>query len=140
MACAAKNARGEPCQANPLRGSEYCATHDPANKEKMTRARSKGGSNVKPIALHEVGEPPVTYERLREVVAESIQGVRCAELSAQQAEAVCKLAKVQMELIGRCIGDQPGRGRPGVRSKVGEQPTAEELTAQITKQAASLPS
>src|SRR6266498_3108894 len=41
--CKARNDRGEPCRAAPLRGSEYCIFHDPEHAEVVQEARRAGG-------------------------------------------------------------------------------------------------
>ena len=33
--CKGRNERGEPCQAAPLRGGEFCVFHDPEHAESM---------------------------------------------------------------------------------------------------------
>jgi hypothetical protein len=41
--CHAMNAAGEPCQAEPLKGSEYCVWHDPDLAERRKEWSLRGG-------------------------------------------------------------------------------------------------
>lgn len=43
--CIARNANGEPCQAQPVRPSGYCWFHEPAIAEERARKRREGGAN-----------------------------------------------------------------------------------------------
>lgn len=43
--CIARNATGDPCQAQPVRPSGYCWFHDPAIAEERERKRREGGAN-----------------------------------------------------------------------------------------------
>lgn len=44
-ACKATNARGEPCGAPALEGSDFCFWHDPAKAKARAAARQKAGRN-----------------------------------------------------------------------------------------------
>jgi hypothetical protein len=41
--CKARNDKGRPCQAAPLRDSDYCVFHDPEHAETVAAARQAGG-------------------------------------------------------------------------------------------------
>ena len=41
--CKARNDRGDPCRAAPLRGGDYCVFHDPEHAEVVQEARRAGG-------------------------------------------------------------------------------------------------
>ena len=43
--CAAMRADGEPCGADPQKGSDYCYMHDPKRARERTEARKRGGIN-----------------------------------------------------------------------------------------------
>ena len=45
--CKARNDRGEPCRAAPLRGGDYCVFHDPEHAEVVQEARRAGGQRRK---------------------------------------------------------------------------------------------
>lgn len=55
--CAAKNARGEPCQAYALTGSRFCWHHAPERAADRAAAHSKGGKARHGRRLN-IGEPP----------------------------------------------------------------------------------
>lgn len=43
--CKATNAKGEPCGAGAMRGSDYCFWHDPTKAKERAEARKKAGHN-----------------------------------------------------------------------------------------------
>jgi hypothetical protein len=43
--CQARNDRGEPCRAHPLRDSDFCLLHDPEQADAVQEARRLGGRN-----------------------------------------------------------------------------------------------
>src|SRR3954469_9720166 len=45
--CKARNDKGQPCQAAPLRDSDYCVFHDPEHAETVAAARQAGGQRRK---------------------------------------------------------------------------------------------
>jgi hypothetical protein len=45
--CKARNDKGQPCGATPLRDGEYCVFHDPEHAEVVQEARRAGGQRRK---------------------------------------------------------------------------------------------
>jgi hypothetical protein len=45
--CKARNDRGEPCRASPLRESDFCVFHDPDYADTVQEARRAGGQRRK---------------------------------------------------------------------------------------------
>lgn len=43
MKCKAKTTNGQPCQAQAIKGSAFCFTHDPASGAARAKARKRGG-------------------------------------------------------------------------------------------------
>jgi hypothetical protein len=45
--CKARNDKGQPCAARPMRDSDYCVFHDPEHAEVVLEARRAGGQRRK---------------------------------------------------------------------------------------------
>ena len=43
MKCKAKTTKGQPCQAQAIKGDKFCFIHDPAQGVKRAQARKRGG-------------------------------------------------------------------------------------------------
>ena len=101
-ACKGRNERGEPCQAAPLHGRDYCVFHDPDHAESMQDARRLGGQRRR-----REGALGAAYDfdglatlpeirRLVEVAAFDILGL---ENSISRARALAYLAQVAATLF-----------------------------------------
>lgn len=90
MLCKANTVAGDPCQARPMQGSDYCYLHDPAVSEDEKRdARSRGGKENQITVISP--QPPLKLKSARDAVVlleETINGVRSGELDVKVANCL----------------------------------------------------
>src|SRR3989344_6697519 len=75
---------GNPCEANSLKGSDYCFSHDPTTQEAKLLAVTKGGLNRK---LYEVYGEPLTLEEpsdIKKLLSNVINGIWTGTIPASQ--------------------------------------------------------
>jgi hypothetical protein len=70
--CHATNAAGEPCQAMPLKGGEYCAWHDPDLAERRKEWSLRGGKGKSNSAR--------ARKRLKRLELEDVDAALCTAL------------------------------------------------------------
>ena len=82
---------GNPCEAVPVSGSEYCFFHDPKMREEHQQATSKGGS----ARQFKGGLPPVAIDKPEDVctlLAQTINELRAGDIPPQVANSIGYLA------------------------------------------------
>lgn len=70
--CHATNAAGEPCQAEPLKGGEYCIWHAPSFAERRREWSLRGGKGKANVAR--------AKKRLKRLDLDDIDGALCRAL------------------------------------------------------------
>lgn len=70
----------EQCNSFTLKGSNYCFSHDPKNKEEKQKAVVKGGKALKKVKLNLPVVPIRTPDDVISVLEETINLVRSGEL------------------------------------------------------------
>ena len=71
QACAALNARGEPCRAGAKQGMSYCYLHDPERRLEAAAARAKGGkhrSKPKPAPPIDLSTPELQRRAIEQTI------------------------------------------------------------------------
>lgn len=90
MFCKALTSTGEPCQARPMQGDEYCYLHNPAISEEEKRdARSRGGKENQIIIKTPL--PPLKLTNPKDVIAlleDTINAVRGGEMDVKIANCL----------------------------------------------------
>lgn len=67
--CKAKKADGTPCQAQALKGSVFCISHDPSSGAKMAAARRKGGQRIRVAHAGDTAKLPASVRTLEDVLS-----------------------------------------------------------------------
>lgn len=100
MKCAYVKADGEHCQANSMKNSEFCFSHNPATKEKHALAVVKGGKMSRRNRLNLPSVPVRNPEDVINVLEEAINGVRSGVIPPNIANTlafICSHALRAME-------------------------------------------
>lgn len=90
MKCEFTKDDGQPCEANALKGSDFCYHHDPdISDEEKRDAQSRGGANraltlQNPLPPLEIAEPNDAVL----LVADTIKRVRAGELDIRTANCL----------------------------------------------------
>ena len=90
--CKAISASGKPCRGRPLRGSDYCFTHDPANAKKRAQARRLGGQRSR--IGHSAAQLPAqvrTLDQAREILEYTLAEIEPHENSIARARVLIAL-------------------------------------------------
>ena len=94
MKCKDTKANGENCEANALKGSEFCYFHNPdISDEEKREAQTRGGANraltiANPLPALQIKEPKDTITLL----TDTINRVRAGELDIRVANSLGFLA------------------------------------------------
>lgn len=105
MRCKGKTKSGKRCSANALKGSKYCFYHDPARKNDLRAAQSKGGktSNKWPGVLFLPAETPdvdlKTPDDVRLLISDTISRLRRGEVHPDIASKIGYLAQVGLRSL-----------------------------------------
>jgi hypothetical protein len=98
MKCKFIKTNGETCNANPIKGSEYCFSHDPDKKEDKKKAVIKGGKNRRTIAEYGKTMKLETAKDIKKLIGETINLVWTGQMPANQpANSIGFLARVFLD-------------------------------------------
>lgn len=90
---------GEQCNAKPIKGSQYCFSHNPDTKIEKHLAVVKGGLNSKKVNLNLT---PLSIKEAKEVahlLEDTINGVRSGEIPPNIANTIGYLAGHALKAI-----------------------------------------
>ena len=93
--CAATNANGKPCEAQPVRPSGYCWWHCPDASEERDRKRREGGANRsnKRRAAKALPSAAMTPTELQTFLSVVMKGTAAGRLDKGIAHAVAALGR-----------------------------------------------
>ena len=96
--CAATNAAGSPCSAQPVRPDGFCYWHAPAVAAERAAARRKGGANRSNTARAKRQLPAgvLTADELRGLVGLTIRGVLTNRIEPGVGNSVANLARAYL--------------------------------------------
>ncbi len=100
--CKARNDKGEPCQAAPIRESDYCFFHDPEHADAMKEARRLGGMRRRKEATLAVAydfEGLEEIPEIRRLVQVAAMDALSLENSLGRVRALGYLAPVAASLL-----------------------------------------
>ena len=100
--CKARNEKGEPCRAAPLRESDFCVFHDPEYTETVQEARRAGGQRRKrevTIATAFDFEGLVSVPEIRRLVEVAAFDALGLENNISRVRALGYLAQVAVTLL-----------------------------------------
>lgn len=97
--CAHTKPNGEPCRGYAITGSRFCFAHDPAQAEKRTDARRRGGSAGMPEPLPESELTIRSMSDVLELIETTINDVRAGRVDTKTANTVGYLANVAVKVI-----------------------------------------
>lgn len=100
--CIAPKKDGSPCPNAAGKGGSFCYSHDPHRDQERAENRKKGGL-ARQKRLNEVleGALPdavkaklISYDEVRELLADTVHHVRTGQLSTDRANAIASLCRV----------------------------------------------
>ena len=100
--CKAKNVRGQPCGATPLRDRDFCVFHDPDHEETIHAARSAGGQRRKREATLATAydfEGLTSVREIRRLVEVAAYDALSLDNSINRVRALGYLAQVASTLL-----------------------------------------
>ena len=97
--CAATNANGKACEAQPVRPSGYCWWHDPAAAAERDRKRREGGANRanKARARRQLAEP-LTADEIRSHLGVVFRGVIVGRIEPGVGTAAATIARALLDV------------------------------------------
>ncbi|MEK7458333.1 MAG: hypothetical protein AAB612_02505 [Patescibacteria group bacterium] len=84
MQCQSTKSNGKPCKAQAVNESEFCFSHDPALREAKLEAVTNGGKARRQYLSINHPIEIKTIEDIKQLLAETIQGVWAGTISARQ--------------------------------------------------------
>jgi len=100
--CKAKNERGQPCGATPLRDRDFCVFHDPDHEDTIQAARSAGGQRRKREATLATAydfEGLTSVQEIRRLVEVAAYDALSLDNSINRVRALGYLAQVASTLL-----------------------------------------
>jgi DNA primase large subunit len=97
--CAHIKADTTPCGGYAVAGSRFCFAHDPAQEEKRTAARRRGGEAGKIEPLPSSTLTIRTMSDVLELIETTINDVRAGRVDVKIANAIGYLANVSVKVI-----------------------------------------
>jgi len=95
--CKATRADGNRCQAEAQSGSTYCYWHDPATRDEMLEASSRGGKKGRREAKIPDAEP-LSPEKARAILAGMAEALISGAMGAETARAVGYLLQIEQKI------------------------------------------
>ncbi len=95
--CRGQTRAGEPCNAQPRPGREWCAWHDPQLAGDQTAWRAKGGAE-RSNARRATKTLPKDLADVRDALLGALQKLETGELRPQTAQAMASLARALVAL------------------------------------------
>lgn len=90
---------GEQCNAKPIKGGEYCFSHDPSKKIEKHMAVVKGGLNSKKVNLDLAPLSIKNPKEVAELLEQTINKVRCGDIPTSIANTIGYLAGHTLKAI-----------------------------------------
>jgi hypothetical protein len=100
--CKARNDRGQPCGATPLRERDFCVLHDPEHQEAVHAARSAGGQRRKREATLATAydfEGLTSVDKIRRLVEVAAYDTLSLDNNLNRARTLGYLAQVASTLL-----------------------------------------
>lgn len=101
--CSRTKADGTPCGQVAQIGKDVCFAHDDEHARERHRialaAKKAQIAQMDERPDSRVQDPPTTLKKLIKTVGVSIEQVRLGDIDSRRAEAISRLAKVQLDLI-----------------------------------------
>jgi hypothetical protein len=97
--CKAKTKSGKRCKAYAVKGSDYCAFHEPGLAgERATWRRAGGRQGAKKAALEQAAGVQTAAE-VKQLLGKTIELVRRGEMDPSTANAIARLCNLQLKAI-----------------------------------------
>lgn len=88
MKCAYKKANGQKCQAQAMKGSKFCFTHNPKTRKEHALAVTKGGKLSRRNRLNLEPVKTQSPQDVVKVLEQTINGIRSGEVPPNIANTV----------------------------------------------------
>jgi len=97
--CKAKAKSGKRCKAYAVKGSDYCAFHEPELAGERAKWRRAGGSQGVRKAALEAAVGVQSPEEVKQLLGRTIEAVRRGEMDPSTANAIARLCNLQLKAI-----------------------------------------